>query len=87
MLVVKNTLANAGDLREADSIPGSGKSPGGGHDNQLQYSCLDNPTDRGAWRPLVHRVTKSSRLKQLSIHSIYTHTYIYTHIHTHIYIK
>ena len=83
--MVKNTLANAGDLREADSIPGSGKSPGGEHDNQLQYSCLDNPTDRGAWRAVVQRVTKSSQLKQLSTHSIHTHTHTHTHIYIYIY--
>ena len=44
----KNLLANAGYLRDAGLIPESGRSPGGGHGNQLQYSCLENPTDRGA---------------------------------------
>ena len=48
-LVVKSTPANAGDIRDEGSIPGSGRSPGGGHGNSLQYSCLENPTDRGAW--------------------------------------
>ena len=49
-------------------IPGSGRSPGGGHNNPLQHSCLENPMDRGAWRATVHEVAKSqSRLKQLSI--------------------
>ena len=48
VLVVKNLPANAGDIREAGSIPGSGRSPGIGHDNPLQYSCLENPIDRGA---------------------------------------
>ena len=48
-------------------IPGSGRSPGGGHGNPLQYSCLENPKDRGAWWVTVHRVAKSwTRLKQLS---------------------
>ena len=47
-LVVKNLPANAGDARDAGSIPGSGRTPGGGHDNTLQYSCLENPIDRGA---------------------------------------
>ena len=47
-LVVKNTPAHAGDMRDAGSIPGSGRSPGGGYGNPLQYSCLKNPTDRGA---------------------------------------
>ena len=55
MLVVKNTPAKAGDLRDAGSIPGSGRSPGGGHGNPLQYSCLENPMDRGAWQATVHR--------------------------------
>ena len=49
VLVVKNLPTNAGDIRDAGLIPGSGSSPGGGHGNPLQYSCLDNPKDRGAW--------------------------------------
>ena len=49
-LVVKNPLANAGDTREVSSIPGLGRSPGEGHGNPLQYSCLENPMDREAWR-------------------------------------
>ena len=53
-LVVKNPSANAGDIREVGSIPGSGRSPGAGRDNPLQYSCLENPMDRGAWRGTVH---------------------------------
>ena len=57
-LAVKNLLAGAGDVREADSIPGSGRSPGGGNGNPLQYSCRDNPLDRGAWWAIVHRVLK-----------------------------
>ena len=53
---------------DAGLIPGWGGSPGGGHGNPLQYSCLENPTDRGAWRAAVHRVTKSgTRLKWLSV--------------------
>ena len=58
-LVVKNLPANAGDLREGGSVPGLGRSPGGGHHNPLQYSCLENPVDRGAWQAMVHKVTKS----------------------------
>ena len=58
-LVVKNLPANAGEVRDEGSIPRSGRSPGGGHGNPLQYSCLENPMDRGAWRTRVHRVTKS----------------------------
>ena len=57
-LVVKNLSFNAGDMRDAGSIPESGRSPGGGHDNPFQYSCLEHPMDRGAWRAIVHRVTK-----------------------------
>ena len=58
-LVVKNLPANAGEKRDAGSIPGSGSSPGGGNGNSLRYSCLGNPTDRGAWRATVHGVAKS----------------------------
>ena len=57
--VVKNLPANAGDMGDAGSIPGSGRSPGGGNGNPLQYSCLEHPMDRGAWRAIVHRVAKS----------------------------
>ena len=57
-------------IRDAGSIPGLGRSPGGVHGNALQYSCLENPTDRGASRATVHRVTKSqTRLKRLSRHT------------------
>ena len=58
-LVVKNLPANAGDIRDMSLIPGSGRSPGRGHDSPLQYSWLENPMDRGAWRATVHRDTKS----------------------------
>ena len=58
-LVVKNVLANAGDVRDAGSILRSGRSLGGGHGNPLQYYCLENPMDRGAWQATVHRVAKS----------------------------
>ena len=62
----REPTVNAGDLRDAGSNPGSGRSPGEGNGNLLQYSCLGNPVDRGAWRATVHRVTKSqTRLKQL----------------------
>ena len=61
---VKASAYNVGDL---GSIPGSGRSPGGGHGNPLQYSCLENPMDRGAWWATVHGVAKSwTRLKQLT---------------------
>ena len=66
-LVEKNLPVNAGDRRDMGLIPGSGRSPGGGHGNPLQY-CMENPMDRGAWRATVHRVTKSwTRLKRLSM--------------------
>ena len=55
---VKNLPANAGDLRDVDSTPGSGRSPGEGHGNSLQFSCLENPMNRVAWQATVHRVTK-----------------------------
>ena len=58
-LLVKNLPTNAGDLRDASSIPGSGRSPGGGHGNPLQYSCLENPMEGGAWWGTVHGVAKS----------------------------
>ena len=57
--MVKNPPAIAGDIRDAGLIPGTGRSPGGGHGNPLQYSCLGNPMDRGAQRVTVHRVTES----------------------------
>ena len=69
-LVVKNLPANAGDIRDKVSIPGLRRSPGGGHSNPLQYCCLENPMDRGAWRAAVYGVTKSRTcLKQLSMHT------------------
>ena len=58
-LVVKNPRANAGDLRDEGSIPGSGRFPGGGHGNLPQYSCLENPMEREAWRATVHMIAKS----------------------------
>ena len=58
-LVLKNPPAHAGDVRDMDSIPGSGRSPGGSHGNPLQYSCLENPVDRGAWWAIVHSVSNS----------------------------
>ena len=64
MVVLKNPPENAGDKRNEGSIPGWGRSPGGGHGNPLQYSCLEKTMDRGAWWATVRRVTKSqTRLK------------------------
>ena len=56
---MKNLPANAGDIRDAGSIPGLERSPGGGHGNPLQYSCLETSMDRGAWRATVHGVAES----------------------------
>ena len=66
----KKSVCSAGEAGDTGSMPGSGGSPGGGHSNPLQYSCLENPMDRGAWRAIVHTVTKSwIRLKRLSMHA------------------
>ena len=68
--MVKNPPANGGDLRDAGLTPGSERSPGGGHGNLLQYSCLENPMDRGTSWAIVHGVAESwTRLKRLSIHA------------------
>ena len=75
-IVVKNPPANAGDSREAGSIPGLGRSPGVGNGNPLQYSCLENSTDRGAWWDMVHGLVKSQAW--LSTHSTHkTTTYLF----------
>ena len=55
----KESQGNAGDMGDSDSNPASGRSPGGGHDNPFQYSCLENSMDRGAWQAIVHGVTNS----------------------------
>ena len=57
--MVKNLPANSGDARDVDLIPGSRRSPGGGHGNPFQFSCLENSMDRGAWQTTVHGVAKS----------------------------
>ena len=57
--MVKNPPANAGDTRDVGSIPGSGRFPGEGNGHPLQYSCLGNPMDRGAWQATVHGISKS----------------------------
>ena len=59
VIVVKNLLANAGDMRNLGSVPELGRFPGRGHGNPLQYSCLENPMDRGAWWATVHRAANS----------------------------
>ena len=68
--MVKNLPANAAGIGDMGLILGSGRSPGGGHGNLLQYSCLKYPTNREAWQATVHRVAKSqTQLKQLSMHA------------------
>ena len=67
--MVKNPPANAGDTRDASLIPESGRSPGGGNDNPLQYSCLGNPMDRGAWWAAVHRVAELDMTNHVCIHT------------------
>ena len=57
--MVKNPPSSAGDVRDVGLIPGLGSSPGEGHSNPLQYSCLENPMDKGAWWATVHRITES----------------------------
>ena len=57
--MVKNLPANAGVVRDVGSVPGSGRSPGGGCSYPLQYSCLENPMDRGAWQAMVHSIAES----------------------------
>ena len=70
VLVVKTLPVNSGDIRDADLIPGSGRSLGKGHGNPLQYSCLENPMDRGTWSVIIHRVIKSwTQLKRHSMHA------------------
>ena len=72
----KESVHDAGASGDMGLIPGWGRYPGGGHSNPLQYSCLENPMDRGAWRAIVQRVSKSwTQLKQLS-----THAYIYKYL-------
>ena len=78
--VGKESACNAGDTGDVGLIPESGRSPGEGHGNPLQYSCLENPMDRGAWRTAVLRVAKSQMwLKRLSMHACIHHTHcVYT---------
>ena len=90
--VAKNLPANAGDTIDSGLIPGSGRSPRVGNGNPLQFSCLENSLDRGAWLATVHGVTKSQTRLSDWIHThtqIHIHMYIciYTHIHIRIYIN
>ena len=68
--MVRKPPANAGDMRCKFGILGSGRAPRGGHDNPFEYSCMENPIDRGAWWAIVHKVAKSqTELNQLSMHA------------------
>ena len=66
VLAVKNLPANAGDVRVTCAVPGSGRSAGGGHDNTLQYSCLEVSMDRGGWQAAVHSVTQSQTMTEVT---------------------
>ena len=71
--MVKNPPANAGDLRDTGSITESGRSPGGGPGNSLQYSCLENPMDSGAWLADLHKVVKSQTRPWDLAHTFFLH--------------
>ena len=85
VVLVKNPPANAGDVRDMGLIPGSGRNPGKGHGNPLQYSCLENPMDRGAWQATVHRVAQCGTwLKQLSTqHVLISQGHIWSSLNFH----
>ena len=89
-LAIKNPTAKAGDIRDMGSIPGLGRSPGGGHGNPLQYSCLENPVGRGALQATVHRIRKSwTQLRQLSMHTymcacVYKYMCVYVYMYVYI---
>ena len=76
--MVKNAPANAGDITDTDSISGLGRSPGGGYGNPLQYACLENLMDRGAWQGTVHGIAESDMTQA----TVYTHTHTHTHTHS-----
>ena len=85
--LVKKPPANEGDARDTGSNPGSRRSPGEGHGNPLQYSCLGNPMDRGAWRAIAHGVTNSQTQLSTNTHAhtntctcVYTYICVYTYV-------
>ena len=76
--VVKNPPAKAGDIRNGGLILGSGRSPGGGHSNTVQNSCLENSMDRGDWQATVHGVAKNqTQLKRISMHTVFLNMQIF----------
>ena len=75
--MVKNSPANAGDTGDAGLIPRSGRSPGGGNSNPLQYSCLENPMDRGAWWAVVHKMAKTQTQLSMLTHVLIFRTKLY----------
>ena len=80
--MVKNLPANAGDIRDVGLTPGWGRSPGGGHGNPLQYSCLENPIDRGAWWAIVHGVAKSQTSLKRQHSTAQDTNYVYLFVST-----
>ena len=72
-----NGKQSACNVRDLGSRPGSGRSPAEGHGSPLQYSCLENPMDRGAWQATIHGVIESDMTERLTLLNIYTHKYIY----------
>ena len=86
--MVKNLPANTGDTRDKGSALGLGRASGVGNGRPLQYSCLENSMDRGAWWPTVHWVTKSHiRLSTHGHTHMHTHTHTHTCVHTHKYLR
>ena len=84
VLVVKNPSANAGDIRDRGLILGLGRFPGIGNGNPLQYSCMQNSMDRGAWQAMVYEVSKSRTGLSMHRHTdTQTHRHTHTHTHTH----
>ena len=75
--MVKNPPASSGDLRDGGLILGSGRSPGGGNGNPLQYSCLENPVDRGAWQATVHGGHKESDMTEVTSHTTFIKFLLY----------
>ena len=87
-LVVENLSANAGDIRDMGLILGLGRSPGIGNGNPLQYSCVENSMDTGAWQAMVYEVSKSRTGLSMHRHTdTQTHRYIHTHTHIHMHTR